>query len=369
MVPTFSLSIALALFAGRSVSQSTIVPADHGAEVESHVQWISGADGFDGVKVHPINRTTYDWWYFDLVQELDAGVGNQASMSITIRNSGQNGALPNNFTTDNFINLDMTWPNGSAHSWVLMAKDAVITTPEGADGTSGVWLSSGVSFVGAPDLSRYEVYINAPEQGIVGSLFIESQAPAHYPCSPAGAGQDMRVAPGSGWINPIPDGHTEAQFHIFGEEFQIQGRGYHDHNFGDRPLMSTLETYYWGRGRVGPYSIVWIDILTPGGDNHLSAYVSRDGEILVASCEAGSIRARPYGANATYPPLFTSGAPTGFEVDFETPEGLLSLRTETVYLTYEGLPFRQWSGFLTGTLDGEEIPRGVAIWQQSAAAR
>ncbi|KAJ0419576.1 hypothetical protein BJY00DRAFT_313958 [Aspergillus carlsbadensis] len=366
MAPIFLSSTALTLLTGQAFAQRTVVPAHHGPDSESHVQWISTDSGFDAIKVHPINITSYDWWYFDSVQGVDAGLGNQASISVTIRNSGQNGALPNDFPTDNFINIDMAWPNGSTHSWILMAGDAIISTPEGADGTSGVWEGSGVSFVGAPGMSWYTVYINAPDEGIVGSLYIESEAPAHYPCGPAEAGQDMRLAAGAGWINPLPDGYSEANFKVFGEDLRIQGRGYHDHNFGDQPLMSAIETFYWGHGHLGGYSIVWIDALTPDGVNTLSAYVARDGEILVAGCEG--IRARPYGANSTYPPRLNSGRPTGFTVDIDTPEGQLALRTETVYLTFEGLPFRQWSGFLTGTLNGEVLPQGVALWQQFAGA-
>jgi hypothetical protein len=70
------------------------------------------------------------------------------------------------------VQILVTWPNGTHEDWLLPAGDAVFTL-EG-DGASAVFPGTGCAFRGAPDLSRYVVTVDAPEQGIVGSLVIES---------------------------------------------------------------------------------------------------------------------------------------------------------------------------------------------------
>jgi len=75
-------------------------------------------------------------------------------------------------------------------------------------------------------------------------------------------------------------------------------------------------TWYWGHARVGPYSIVWFDVFDRNGVASVSAYVSKNDTIMVASCKPESIKVRPLG-NATFPPFVGAASPKGYHIDID----------------------------------------------------
>jgi hypothetical protein len=145
--------------------------------VDTETQWISGPNAFDAPKNRPINLTSFDWWYFDVVQQPDAN-GEQPSFALTFHSTGVNGfdpvqeLFPLGAPSDNLVQIDLAWPNGDTDTWALLAGEAIFTID--GDGASANYTGTGSSFEGAPDLSQYSVHINAPEKGIVGSLLIQS---------------------------------------------------------------------------------------------------------------------------------------------------------------------------------------------------
>ncbi|KAL3469590.1 hypothetical protein BJX99DRAFT_265053 [Aspergillus californicus] len=363
---TFSLSaLALTLLTTQALSQVYNIPAQPIPGALSNTQWISGPSAFDSPKNNPLNETAYDWWYFDIVSEPDAN-GQQPSFAASFHTTGTDGfdplhgAIPGPYPSQTFVQIDLAWPDGETEAWILVAGDSTITVK--GDGASGNFSGTGCAFHGAPDLSWYTIDVDAPEQGIVGSFQVLSNAPAHYPCGPAEAGQDLHIVPGAGWINAVPDGPAAVDFDIHGREFKFQGRGYHDHNFGNRAFSSALAASYWGHGRIADYVVVWADMLTPSGANHLTSYVAQNGEILTAECSG--IRVRPYGENSTYPPTTTTGSPTGFHLEVNIPEGLLELQAETIYVTVASSFYHRFTGRFTGSLNGVPLQDGIALWEQ-----
>lgn len=96
------------------------------------------------------------------------------------------------------------------------------------EGSQGEFKGTGASWNGTPDLSQYIVKIDSPANGIVGTFKLKSNAPAHYPCGPAQAGQNMKVGPNIGWSNALPDAIASVDFDIDGSHLAFQGVGYHD---------------------------------------------------------------------------------------------------------------------------------------------
>ena len=132
----------------------------------SHVQYISDVN-LDAPKVHPINRTSFNFWYFDAVS-LDSN----ASFTIVFDTStGQAIAQPDN----NNIGSVIVWalfPNGTVFATDAFATETVVTV-EG-QGSSAVFNGTGASFKEKPDLSRYEVKLDAPKMGIEGNVVFYS---------------------------------------------------------------------------------------------------------------------------------------------------------------------------------------------------
>ncbi|KAL4780297.1 hypothetical protein BJX76DRAFT_49533 [Aspergillus varians] len=353
--------LPLAFFIPQILAQkeTTVVHPDPVPEI-SNAQWTSDATRFDGPKVVPINASAYDWWYFDAIQTSN-DPAEQASIVVTFYTATPGGfdflVLYNaqGLTSLALAEAGITWPNGTTETYVFNATEATITTVGNA--VEGVWQESEdrASFSGSPDMTTYQVKLESSR--ISGTLTLQSVAPPHYPCGPVAAGESLQVAPHVGWANAVPDAISTVQLSVRGYPYEFTGIGYHDKNWGDRNFVSTVGSWYWGHGRVGPYSVVWFDFLSPEKESFVSAYVSRDNEIVVARCDG--ITVRPFGENSTYPPLASTGNPNGFKINIELPDGgeldFTAHADRLVSRNAEGTRYARWTGTLEGTVDGQAL--------------
>jgi hypothetical protein len=58
------------------------------------------------------------------------------------------------------------------------------------------------------------------------------------------------------WLPSVPQGRASVELTIGGKTEHLEGVGYHDHNWGDAPMMKLINHWYWGRAQAGDYSIV-----------------------------------------------------------------------------------------------------------------
>jgi hypothetical protein len=113
---------------------------------------------------------------------------------------------------------------------------------------------------------------------------------------------------------------------------------------------------------LGEYSIVWFDTLSTDGNEYVSAYVSKDGVVFVASCDAGSITVRPSG-NATYPPLISDPLPDGFTIEIDLGyDGTMNLEVTAgiISVAAPGGVYTEWVGTMAGSVNGGPQLTGVA---------
>ncbi|KAL8336533.1 hypothetical protein RB601_000380 [Gaeumannomyces tritici] len=137
-----------------------------------------------------------------------------------------------------------------------------------------------------PNDTLFDTWFPVAGGAAVGTISFRLIAPPHYPCSPVHANETMEV---------------------------FEGLGYHDKNWGVRPLREKVHSWYWGHAIVGPYVVVWLTGLDFAGTEHRSGYVVRDGKIIYSGC--GDIEARPVGA--AHPPVageLETWEPRGFTV-------------------------------------------------------
>jgi len=339
-----------------AITSSRIIVPDAPYNGSVTAQLTSEAFGLDGPKLDHVNSTAFDWWYFDVVApDL------KSSIVIAFFTTTAGGFPIISSTTD--VTSAYIWysfPNGTTGSMSFTADEAVVTTL--GDGSSGRWAESG--WVGAPDLSSYVVTINSP--GIVGTMILNSAAPAHYPCSPVEAGQTLEVGPNIGWANAVPDAEGLADFEINGDALKFTGRGYHDKNWSAQTFLLNVGSWFWGHGTLGEWSIVWFDFLAPNGTEYISSYASRNGIIVAASCESGSISVRPSGVNSTYPPTIYSGSPGGFSIQLDLgDEGSMGVNVTGETITVEvGNEYTRWLGGMEGSINGGEVLTGIALYEE-----
>ncbi|KAJ6552970.1 hypothetical protein B0H19DRAFT_842716, partial [Mycena capillaripes] len=270
----------------------------------SEVDYTSSATGLDAPKVHPINASAIDWWYFDVVS---TDPKSRASVVVVFGSGGVPGMALR-------VQATVSFPNGTLTSTdTSVPADSATVVAEG-NGSSGDWHGSGFTWRYSALSGAYEISIDSLDLNMKGHIQFHPRAPAHYPCGPAVDGQNMKVGADIGWANVLPDAAATVDLVIGGTRLAFEGAGYHDKNWTPQPFGNSVGLWYWGHGRIGPYSVVWFDFLDLNGTEYGSAYVAKDDSILVASCDLSSIRVRPIGENATYPPGNDLGFPSGYHI-------------------------------------------------------
>jgi hypothetical protein len=323
-------------------------------------------------KVAPINATVFDWWYFDAVSpDLNSSL-------VVIFFTATNNSFPVPLYQGDLVPvvLSGSFPNQTLFNIVLNAEQAVITTVGG--GSNGVFEGTNTSWTGNPDNSVYVVAINAPEVGVNGSFTLNAVSPPHYPCGPDRAGESMALLPGVGWANVVPDAVANIDIVIHGSGLKFIGVGYHDKNWGSAPFATAVQSWYWGHGRVGPYSLVWFSAISPSNVTYVSGYVTttkpshKDKSCVVtSSCDLSNFTIRPTGANSTYPPRISGGEPQGYHMEFAVEDGntlMVDLtRTLTLQSSGGGGVYTRWIGSLRGNIKGTgQAWTGTGLWEQFA---
>lgn len=88
---------------------------------------------------------------------------------------------------------------------------------------------------------------------------------------------------------------------------------------------------------------------------------------IIAAGPSG-IKVRPFGQNSTYPPLTSTGAPTGFHVDVKIPKGKLSFKVtgDNIVGGASSYFYTRWVGHVKGGLNGANDLTGTALYEQFA---
>lgn len=124
------------------------------------------------------------------------------------------------------------------------------------------------------------------------------------------------------------------------------------------------KAWYWGRGRLGPLSLVWFWTQAPDGTQETGGYVARDGQVLTASCNGVTVR--PTGANDVFPPAVGDSPPGGFHISAEIEgDGTLEVDVthHNIVLSLTGAYYR-WTGTLSGGFGKGTNWTGPALYEQ-----
>ncbi|KAH8805358.1 hypothetical protein F5884DRAFT_679389 [Xylogone sp. PMI_703] len=353
------LSAALLSYASSTTSPtSTVYPLLPPLGPSTGVFTVDQTLPFDGPKLDHVNATTSDWWYFDAVSD-------DGSTQITIvffSAEATTLGFPTTLGTSNFVVFTALFDNGTIYQNFIPGGDATIITI--GDGSSGNFSLTGGTWAGAPDLSSYEVEVDNALVGISGSMKLKSIAPAHVPCDGNSAGASEHLTDTIGWANSVPDADAVVNFTINGDRLKFAGSGYHDKNWGLKPLPDAVGSWYWGHARLGPYSIVYFDVLQRDSSEIVSAYLSKEGKVVSLGCSG--LKVRPIGTE--FPPTVTTPVPEGFTLEYQTESGTLvaNLTGSTAWvapLDHPGWGYDRFSGVIQGGFKGQEQFSGPAVFE------
>ncbi len=195
---------------------------------------------------HPRGSFCYEWWYFDAT------------------------------FTNGYSTVVIVWPMNYGKPWRRQyTLQFSIYTPEGecikhylfpprflfSASLETCDLSLGRCYIRGAHPS-YELFVDLEDIG--ARLTFEAEIPGWKP----GTGENLVLFPRRpipryrvmGWLVPLPRARVRGTLRVRGEEMEVEGQGYHDHNWGEVPLFHLVDNWHWGHLVSGETTIIWADI-------------------------------------------------------------------------------------------------------------
>ena len=85
------------------------------------------------------------------------------------------------------------------------------------------------------------------------------------------------------WLPATPEGVAKAEITYPEGKLQLEGSGYHDHNWGNISMLKLMHHWYWGRAKIGNYKVIssWITAEKKYGYKEFDVFMlAKDGNIL-----------------------------------------------------------------------------------------
>lgn len=216
---------------------------------------------FEDAKRDDDRAGVYEWWYFDMI--LDDG-----SKAVIHFNTKDNKTIDKDGTIPSVV-LKITAPDGREY------KDNVILPASSAEFSHD---HCGVKF--GPhtiegDLKIYKIYVEqtggtngtdgAGGTGMASNVGVDlTLTSTSKPWRP-GAGGFTFGEDEAGyftWLCAVPRGNVSGTLYYNGKVHQVNGTGYHDHQWGNMAHNRTWDHWLWGRQDFGDYAMLVFDIGT-----------------------------------------------------------------------------------------------------------
>ena len=182
---------------------------------------------------------TFEWWYFDA--HLDDG------STVTVEFHTKPPYVSPKAPLTPFVLVTRTDAAGGRTDWTQVAEpESFAAATHDCDVTIGA-----NTFRRDPDGYRIHVEID----DLVADFTLRAEVPSWRPATGHaffGADEEHYIA----WLPMVPRGAVEAVVTVAGTTRRHAGTGYHDHNWGNVAPRKVLDHWYWGRARVGDYTVV-----------------------------------------------------------------------------------------------------------------
>ncbi|MFT3713493.1 MAG: lipocalin-like domain-containing protein [Archangium sp.] len=221
----------------------------------------------DGLRTDPTVSGNWEWWYLD--GHLDDG-STLVVVFFTKPIDGADGPLRP------MVRVDLNRPDGTKVTRLVEVDPSTFSS---AKDTCNVRAGAN-RFEG--DLHTYRIHLALPE--LSGDITLTGEVAPWRPGAGVitfGAKDEKYFA----WLPSVPHGTLEGSLTIGGAApLNLKGSGYHDHNWGNASLAGLVHDWYWGRARVGEYSIIAAYITSEAqyGTNHFPLMlVAKGDQVLV----------------------------------------------------------------------------------------
>lgn len=158
------------------------------------------------------------------------------------------------------------------------------------------------------DLDRYEIHTE--DEGIVLDIAFDRAAPSWRPNGGVNFVDDEKTK-WAGWIVPVPYGTVQGTLSVDGKSRALKGTCYHDHNWANISLGAFMDHWYWGRGHIGDFTMVFAmlsirKVFNFGGGKSPIFYLAKRDKILTDEAEPLTLVTRQFAkgpGGKTYPEL------------------------------------------------------------------
>ena len=85
------------------------------------------------------------------------------------------------------------------------------------------------------------------------------------------------------WLVAQPSSTVTASLTVDGVRKSLIGDGYHDHNWGNSAMHENMESWYWGRAKVGDYTLIFSEITAHKDFNSTKVpllFIAKGNEVL-----------------------------------------------------------------------------------------
>ena len=214
----------------------------------------------DGIRTEP-KSGSYEWWYFD----SKYADGSSLVIVFYTKPVTSFGAAFKPFVSLNYIN-----PNGKEVRTEFSSSNYSFSK-DGCDVRIGDCYIKG-------DLKHYEIYFKNEDAEC--KLTLDASVPSWRPESGhIRFGQKDFFA----WLPSVPEGMVSGTLALKDETIQLNGTGYHDHNWGNKLMILLMNDWYWGRAKIGDYVVVSSYIYANKKDGYKATPIfmlAKDGQIL-----------------------------------------------------------------------------------------
>ncbi|WVW81417.1 hypothetical protein I302_103410 [Kwoniella bestiolae CBS 10118] len=314
-----------------------------------------GCSALDRPYIPSQNSTTYEWWYFDAVSSdgLSSVVLIPFSGPIVGRHYPQ------------FL-LQIVTPEGEIfHTITEYGPNGRMYVSTKGDGSSGIIGEGDFTWIGEPDLGRYDLKVDLKEHNVSGSVTLISASKPFLLCDTLGPEASTQSFWFLDWINLIGDAVAIVDLKVGDQRVAFTGNGYHDKNWGPVHFNQHIHHWYWGHARASLFSVVWYKMVTNANETKSGAWIAKDGEEVISACvEDTSVDIVPFGNNVTIPPNRANDTDDidGFTISVQQGgEEYMFRFEEKVWTPGYGGTYARWIGNFTGGKVGEEEGWGSGV--------
>ena len=189
------------------------------------------------------DRNSYEWWYFDA--EYTNGckfvVIFYTKDRFDVKGSGKPTAT-----------LDVTLPNGQTICRTISENTKMIDASK-----ESCYVKIGDSFI------KYEngsYHVHFKDELVQYDCVMKSDLSMYRPKTGyTFFGEDEKLY--FAWLVAQPSAKVSGYVKVGGLSLELEGNGYHDHNWGNVEMNKIINHWYWCRAKVGPYTIIANDII------------------------------------------------------------------------------------------------------------